>query len=191
MIYDSWTWKKDLRKCIAQLKWLKKLKYCHALDSFFNRVYHCFDREVLYSAIIARKLIESDKLSDAADSFQFDVVVHRPRRNVDKLHRWIEDGDYEWDSTAKESVLGKNICNSIIHSYVYCLFLDEKTNIGGFFVSSDFDRNKLLYQVNLNSWIDFLEYIADDDVVSTTFRFNKGKMEYVSRRKVRGSDHRL
>lgn len=191
MIYDSRTWKKDLRKCIAQLKWLKKLKYYHALDSFFNRVYHCFDREVLYSAIIARKLIESDKLSDAADSFQFDVVVHRPRRNVDKLHRWIEDGDYEWDSTAKESVLGKNICNSIIHSYVYCLFLDEKTNIGGFFVSSDFDRNKLLYQVNLNSWIDFLEYIVDDDVAATTFHFNKGKKEYVSRRKVKGSDHKL
>ena len=86
--------------------------------------------------------------------------------------------------------MGKNICNSIIHSYVYCLFLDEKTNIGGFFVSSDFDRNKLLYQVNLNSWIDFLEYIVDDDVAATTFHFNKGKKEYVSRRKVKGSDHK-
>ena len=36
MIYDGRTWKKDLRKCIAQLKWLKKLKYYHALDFFFT-----------------------------------------------------------------------------------------------------------------------------------------------------------
>ena len=169
----------------CSLKRFKRLKYLNCLDFFFSKVYHSFDKVILASAVIVRKLIESDKLSNLADNYRFDALVHSPRKNVDKLHRWIEDGDYEWDLSSKQSVLGKNICNSIIHSYVYSLYTNEKAYIDGFFVSSDFDRNKLLYQISLASWIEFLNYIASDDVIEVSLHFDGKKMEYVSKGKSR------
>jgi hypothetical protein len=183
MFYNSFDWKKELSTQARKLKLLKH-KY------WFNSISHKVDRAILLSAIIIRKLIESDKLSNSADEYKLQAYTYAPRRHVDKLHRWVEDGDYEWGEHKKVLIPAKDICNSIIHSYTYSLYFTESRKLVGFFVSSDFDRNKLLYEVDFDSWIKYLEYIANDDVIAIDLHFNEKKDDYISSKKEENFEYR-
>lgn len=180
MIYDSRSWKRQLKRYARKLRLRRRFKIpSPLLNSFRNSI----DKIILYSAVITRKLIESNKLSDSIDQYEFNVFCHKPRRNVDRLHRWVEDGDYEWDPTKKVSVLGKKLCNALIHSYVYSIYFDNNHYLDGFFVSSDYDRNKILYQVNLADWIDYITLVSEDDIIDAEFIFDIKKNDFVSQKK--------
>ncbi len=184
MIYDSRSWKKQLIRYARKLNHKRRFK----IPSFFpssllNRFLDSIDKIILYSAVITRKLIESNKLSDPLDQYKLNVFSHKPRRNVDRLHRWVEDGDYEWDTTKKVSVLGKKLCNALIHSYVYSIYFDSSHYTDGFLVSSDYDRNKILYQVNLADWVDYITLVSEDDIVDIEFFFDEKKNDYATTKK--------
>ena len=55
-----------------------------------------------------------------------------------------------------------------------------------FFVSSDFDRNKMLYRIELKDWIAYMEFVSSDSVVALEMRFDACKKEYVVTKKERG-----
>lgn len=93
LIYESQEWKRELIRQKHFLNLYSKLKWT---ERRFAKHAHKIDLSLLVSAIIIRKLIESDKLSDDADNYKLNVVVYNPRKHIDKLHKWVEDGDYEW-----------------------------------------------------------------------------------------------
>ena len=55
-----------------------------------------------------------------------------------------------------------------------------------FCVSSDFDRNKYLYMVSLNNWLEYMDFIATDYVVEIDTRYDVRKKDYVYTKKTRG-----
>ena len=182
LIYDSQEWKRELIRQKHFLNLYSKLKWT---ERRFAKHAHKIDLSFLVSAIIIRKLIESDKLSDDADNYKLNVVAYTPRRHIDKLHKWVEDGDYEWGDHQNSSVSAKTICNSLIHSYAYCPEFSEQHKLSGFFVASDFDRNKLIYEVTLSSWIAYLDFIASDSVCKLSMHFDEKKSDYTSTLKER------
>lgn len=53
-------------------------------------------------------------------------------------------------------------------------------------MSSDYDRNKVLYKISLSDWIAYIDFIASDDIVHMDSHFDNKKGEYVFTRKMRG-----
>jgi len=184
MVYDSWKWKTELREEKRQLiRYNTKKNF----DKNFEGTYFKIERALLYSAFIIRILIESEKLSNDADIYNLNVSYNIPRKNIDRLHRWLEEDEYDWDNTINKPVVGKNVCNWLIHSYVFKFLFEENGVILGFFVSSDYDRNKVLYSVTLEEWINFIDFIISDDVISVSSHFDKKREDYIIKEKIRGN----
>jgi len=183
LVYDSWEWKRELREKKKEiLRYNTKENFDHHFDSIYFKV----ERALLYSATIIRILIESQKLSDDIDQYKINVSKNEPIKHIDRLHRWLDEDEYNWDNTAHEKVYGKNVCNWLIHSYVFRFQFDDNGVVSGFFVSSDYDRNKALYTISLADWINFVDSVITDDVVELVATFDDKRSDYIYRIKKRG-----
>ncbi len=183
MIYNSQKWKRELLRNKKRLCILRKIKWT---ERVFGIYAHKIDLTLLTSAIIVRKLLESDKLSDEADNYSITVTTYVPHRHIDRLHNWVEDGDYEWGDRTIEKVSARTICNSLIHSYAYCPKFSDQYKLMGFLVTSDFDRNKFIYDVELDTWIEYITFIASDSICEQSVFFNEKNCDYKSTIKKRG-----
>ncbi len=183
MINESYPWKHDLRR-------LRKLiiRY-NTQDAYIknsDKAYTIVEKGVFYSAFIIRKLIEcKGKLSDEADQYIFRVRGIKPLKQIDALHRWPDGDTHEWEKEQKLTISGKDICNWLIHSYVFFTVENDKP-FDFFCVSSDYDRNRYLYMVSMNDWLDYMDFIATDYVVAINSHYDGSKKDYVYTKKERG-----
>lgn len=172
MIYNSEDWKKELKKINKRLKTSKYRK-------FFT-----IEKDIFISAFIVRKLIESDKMTDRIDNYMLDTVAYKPIKEINRIHCYIEEKEYNWKEKTKIRLEAKKICNFLIHSYVFNLvFAERERKVEKFLVSSDYDRNKYLYEVNLKEWIKFLEEVINDDIIELHRHYEKNKKDYISTKK--------
>lgn len=183
MIYESYPWKKDLLR-------QKNLLMIHNaplnLKKNYDDAYTVVEKAIFYSAFIIRKLIDSgSKLSDEANNYTLTVYGIEPLKPVNQLCRCPEEDTHNWNNEKKISISGKVICNSLIHSYLFFMTFNESSCFESFCVSSDFDRNKMLYRITLDEWLKFIDYIATDDVVRITSHYNNKIRDYVYTRKER------
>lgn len=184
MIFESYPWKQDLRR-------RKNLLLRYNTTARFNenedRTYTVIEKAIFYSAFIIRKLIDcGGKLSDEAENYSMRVFAVRPLKQVDNFHRWPEEESHDWNNEIEVTVAGKNVCNWLIHSFMFYLVFNEDGVVDGFGVTSDFDKNKILYRIPLDVWLNYIDYIATDDIVSLTSHYDEKKGEYVYTRKMRG-----
>ena len=61
--------------------------------------------------------------------------------------------------------------------------------INSFFISSDYDRNKVLYCVELKDWLSYMEFVGKDYVKSASMESSDKEVDYIYTRKERGSLH--
>ena len=184
MIFESYPWKLDLRR---RKNLLLKYNKADLFETNEESTYTIIEKAIFYSAFIARKLIDcGGKLSDEAENYSMKVYSVQPIKRVDNMHRWPEEDSHDWDNEQETTVVGKNVCNWLIHSYMFYLVFNEDGVVDSFSVTSDFDRNKILYRIPLKAWIDYIEYIATDDIVSLSSHYDPKKEEYVYTRKMRG-----
>ena len=103
MIYDSWLWKNELQNQKNKIsRNNKKNKLTNPSDSNLFKI----ERALLFSATVARVLIESQKLSDDVDRYKILISVNKPIKNIDRLHRWLDENEYNWDNTTQKEVYG-------------------------------------------------------------------------------------
>ena len=185
MIYESYPWKQDLLRRKQLI-----LKYNRAdflSEDQDNRAYTVIEKAIFYSAFIIRKLIDcKTKVSDDVDTYKFTLTGIRPRKNIDLMHRLPDEENYDWDHITAYTKSGEAICNWLIHSFVFCLGFDEDGKIDSFYVSSDYDRNKLLYRIELKDWITYMEFIGRDYVVAMNMHIDECKKDFVVTKKKRG-----
>lgn len=169
------------------MRQLIKFNINAAFEKNFELSFHKVESAILYSAFIIRKLIESEKLSDDADNYSLVVKAYLPKRRIDRLHHWSDEDEYDWDKYASDFILGKYICNQLIHSYVLQLRLLDNDAASGFLVSSDYNRNNRLIEVSIVDWINYIDMIIKDDVVDVQIYFDKKKDDYITSHKKRGN----
>ena len=66
------------------------------------------------------------------------------------------------------------------------LLFKEDDAVIGFFVSSDYDRNKGLLEVSIEDWMQYMDLIISDDVVEREMCFDEAKDDYRIIKKERG-----
>ena len=166
------------------------IKYNRAklLSKDNNKAYTIIEMAVFYSAFIIRKLIDcKTKVSDDVDTYKFTLKGVLPRKNVDLMHRWPDEGTHDWTHEMTYTKSGTDICNWLIHSFVFSLSLDEHGIIDGFYVSSDYDRNKVLFRVELKDWLAYMDFVSNDNIVTLDMHVDERKNDYVTTEKERGS----
>ena len=184
MVFESYPWKQDL---LRRKRLITKYNSAEHFSKNDEATYTVIEKGIFYSAFIIRKLIDCvSKMSDEAVNYTLKVWELKPLRNIDLMHRWPEESSYDWENERIITVHGKNVCNWLIHSYVFFLIHGEDGRVEGFSVSSDFDRNKSLYRISLEDWLKYMDYIATDSIAAMETHFSEEKKEYVITRKERG-----
>lgn len=184
MIHESYPWKQDL---LRRKRLILKYNCANLLSE--DSAYTVIEKAVFYSAFIIRKLIDCRvKVSDGVDAYKFTLKGFRPRKNVDVIHRWPDENSHDWEhETTACTKSGKEVCNWLIHSCIFFFGFDENEKIDSFFVSSDRDRNKMLYRIELKDWIAYMEFVGSDSIVELEIHFDRGKKECIVAKKERGN----
>lgn len=181
MIYESYPWKCDLSKRCETLK-----KYTHKpikTDDDYTKV----EKAIIYSAFIIRKLIDChSKTSDEVDKYVLNVESIPSVEKMDIANNWIKESTHNWNRATSETISAKNMCNQLIHSFVFSIDENEDGTLHGFFVSSDYDRNKKLFSVNISEWINLIDFVVTDDIVEMRIKYDPAKNERVLIKKQRG-----
>ena len=142
--------------------------------------------QLLYSAFIIRKLIDCIfKVSDEVDNYTLKVCAVKPLKPIELLDRWPDENSHDWENEQQQTVLGKNVCNWLIHSYVFYFSYDENGVINNFYVASDYDRNKILYRIGMNAWLEYMYFVETDCITSAECIYNPAKSKYVLKFKKR------
>jgi len=183
MIYESYPWKQDLKR---RKNLILKYNSEEMFEDDNSSAYTIIEKAIFYSAFIIRKLIDcKGKVSDDVDSAVVNIYAIQPMKQVDMLNRWPEEDSHDWQNERKKIVLGKNVCNWLIHSYMFFLSFNDDGIIDSFYVTSDFDRNKVLYRIPLEEWIKYMELVISDYVVELDSHYDENKKDYVYIRKER------
>lgn len=183
MVYESYPWKQEL---LRQKKLIIKYNTHQEWLKSNDRAYTMVEKGIFYSAFIIRKLVDCNgKMSDAADNYTFKVQEIRPLKEINSIRRWTDSDTHEWEKEETLMVLGRDICNWLIHSYIFFTVENDKP-FSCFCVSSDFDRNKYLYMVSLNDWLEYMDFIATDYVIKMDTHYDVHKKDYVYTKKTRG-----
>ena len=184
MIYESYPWKQDLQR---RKNLILKNNVAENFEINDDGTYTIIEKAIFYSAFIIRKLIDcNSKLSDEADSYSLTVFAIAPLKQVDSMHRWPEEDSHDWGSEKKITILGKSLCNSLIHSFLFFISFNDGGVVDSFCVSSDYDKNKVLYKVPLTEWVKYINFIVNDDIVRLDSHYSHKHADYIYTRKERG-----
>lgn len=176
MIHESYPWKLDLRR---RLRLIEKHNVSGLLERDDDSAYTVLEKSVFYSAFIIRKLLECVKLSDEAERYSFQAIGIKPVKHIDRMHHWPDEKSHDWGNEIFLSVKGKDLCNWLIHSYVFFFIHEVDGSISEFCISSDYDRNKILYKIALGDWISYMKYISSDDITEISMHYDRTKQDYV------------
>jgi hypothetical protein len=184
LIFESYPWKQDLQR---RRSLIIKHNTKERFDSNFDATYTILEKCVFYSAFIIRKLIDcGSKLSDEADKYAITVKAIKPIKHISYMNRWPEEDSHDWENEKAVILTGKSLCNSLIHSYIFFFEFAENGSAVCFCVSSDFDKNKILYKVMLADWLNYMTFIATDNIVSLSTKYDEKEKGYIIVKKVRG-----
>ena len=187
MIYESFPWKQDL---LQRKRLILKYNHSELLSEENDRAYTVIEKAIFYSAFIIRKLIDcKGKVSDEVDAYKFRIKGIRPIKEINLLNRWPDEDNYDWKHETVYTKSGTELCNCLIHSYCFFFAYNEVMEINSFFISSDYDRNKVLYCVELKDWLSYMEFVGKDYVKSASMESDDKEVDYVYTRKERGSLH--
>lgn len=171
MILDDY-WKLELKKSIDALRfWRKVAGLLHT--EFFD---HQVNRQILYSAMIVRKIIEDEKwakndLKDSTLPMPPFAILHSNIKVIeypytgDKdfvgVRPWLDN--YDVDGSRSSKLMLEHACNSIIHSYVWDLVrYEKKKDIAGFLCASDRYKSSCMYLVLLDDWLEKMQFCLDN-----------------------------
>lgn len=134
MVYESWPWKQELNRHIRDFRRYNN-KWWFRINGDWT--YTKIEKSIFYSAFVVRKLIDCTcKVSDDVDKYTFNLKAYKPIKGIDLMHRSPDNGRYDFEHTESISVQGKQICNWLIHSYVFFVGQNKDGIVTDIYVSS-------------------------------------------------------
>ena len=183
MIRESYPWKQDL---LRRKRLIEEYNSFERFEQNGEEAYTIIEKSIFYSAFIIRKLMDCKvKISKDVDDYTLNVSLRRPLKKIDITHRWLDENSHDWENETLTSVKGRDICNWLIHSYVFSIVGNELLPCSCFCVSSDTNRNDGLYTVSIDDWVKYMDFVGTDDVVELEFRYDSKLKENICIRKVR------
>ncbi|NED58717.1 hypothetical protein G3I24_48510 [Micromonospora aurantiaca] len=183
MISDSFPWREELLRVAGRLEKRK------AQRRWTERTMFLVERDIMISAYAIRKLKEANKISDRLRDERIRVQRHDLIDRVPDVqngHRFWQFYDFERATDVELKMT--DLCNQIIHSWIWGVAAEDEGGLAGIYVSSDRERRKCVYLVEVDTLIELFRSIGHEDIVEIRMRRDqKGEMQYVG---VVGTDTR-
>ena len=165
MILESSNWKEPL------LDTAKRFRE-YAFSKIDEEVYVKIEKDIFIGFYSIRKLIDTDtKVTDNLKIIMHDLYWYKHMgdevnwRNNHKLNKL-----YDLDVLHKDSRDLWFISSRIVHSFIFNLCINEKGNFDGILFTSDNDKNKKLYQMNINQIIEIFELVGNNNVTELIWK---------------------
>lgn len=167
MIDDSWVWKEKLVRDRGGLK--RRLRAAAEDEDALEKALVSLESFVFLTGYILRKLAEARKLSDQLERSVMRVTAY-PRTHssypLDFMNAHRIDRAYDFNSGRQKTLAFRDICNVLVHSFVFMATTDEDGRTAtGFLVNSDRLKNVELYFVDLDDFFSLVSQVASDDIV--------------------------
>ena len=163
MIFDSRPWKKELHKLSQRL-------YKVSLHSKMSeaKAVSC-EKTIFISAYIIRKLSEASKLSYELKSISCPIKKYSNVKHVDLLNWHNISRTFDLSHPIQSTLNIKSLCNYLIHSFVFVFAYDENDFLCGFYFTSDWEKNKELYFMDIKDFIKMVQIVANDEKMQARY----------------------
>jgi hypothetical protein len=173
MIFDSYTWKRELKKELKQFKKFTNTTNIQVAPPESGIFFLKIEKFFFVTAYIIRKLNESNKLSDELVNTRISVTKY-PRTNkgelLDFMNNHHTERFFDFKKKQKSSIPCLVVCNYLIHSFIFDPIFDDKDwKVVGIQVTSDRSKSEALYYISLGEYLGFLEEVINDQIVKIYF----------------------
>ena len=158
MIWESSFWKNELEKIAAAIT-----RRCHHQRRWPEVALAKLEREVMIGSFIVRKLMDSNKITTVLSNSDVEIShypfngEHAPDHfNWHNIERF-----YDVESRSDSKLPLREVCNQLIHSFVFLPVLDETSrHLAGILCSSDRRRYAYLYEIEAKKLVDVFHSVA-------------------------------
>ncbi|WEK62094.1 MAG: hypothetical protein P0Y60_04880 [Candidatus Microbacterium colombiense] len=159
MIGDSGPWREELQKSSARLRrWSTQQRWTH-------RTYFLAERDIMMGAYAIRRLMDSGKTSSLLGARRYPVVQFPLTGRVPMtLDRFTPEDFYDLEKPTRGEINVARLCNQVIHSFVFQIFLAEDETTAVMFVS-DRDRARRLHSISFEVISELFSYVAREDLL--------------------------
>lgn len=170
---ESCYWKDDLLAHAWRLQPTKKP------PRYSEKAQVIFEKEVIISFFMVRKLFESHKVSSVSKNYKA-MVTQYPisGKKVTSLNFWDVDELYDLENGKAVRKSITFICNQFIHGGATYAYRNEDRNWGGILVCSDYERQDFLYRVPLEEIIAIFRIVGKDYPSQMSYEFSASKGDY-------------
>jgi hypothetical protein len=174
MIWESAYWKNDLIRLNKKItSRLKQVKWTDASNA------NC-EKELMIAGFISRKLFDSKKISAELENYELQIVKFKSNgKRIHLLERLSPELYFDLDNPIKATIKFRTLCNQVIHSYIFILLRNEDRNFTHFWVASDFDKFKFMYQIDVKSYSSVLLEIGMYWPKHESYEFDSIKNDYI------------
>ncbi|WP_395373716.1 hypothetical protein [Marinicella sp. W31] len=156
MIWDSRPWKKPL---LDNATWLRSIRLKETTrESTYVRI----EKEIMISFYSIRKLFDTVKISDSTINQTYSIVWFKNINPVRYFNWHNVDNNFNLHEEHFETRDIRFICNRFIHSYIFLPVQDNNSKLDGFFVSTDHDKDKKLYFIELKVVLKIFRLVGRD-----------------------------
>lgn len=172
MIWESHYWKADLLRVARRLE--NRRSQRRWPEASFAKV----EQQIMLAAYSIRKLIEAKKVSDETRDHALTLrafpatgklVTHMNWHRLDEL--------YELSKPTREQLPLRDLCNQIIHSFVFHSEVAED-GLVAFLVASDRQRHSSLFEVPIAAFIKILCSVGNDYPTEVRMLWNAKRQDY-------------
>jgi len=131
----------------------------------------------MFAAFISRKLFDSGKISQKLQNQALSVIKYPS--NGEKIHalrRLSPERFFHLEGPTKGTIVFRNLCNQIIHSYIFMLIMEN--GLKYFWVASDYNKFKFMYQIDVKEYAQILMKIGKYWPTETRYEFDEKKHDY-------------
>ena len=157
MIWESEDWKKPLLQMAKRLAFLKKA------EDLTEKQLAQIERDIFIGFDSVRKLLESiTKLTDATKALQIQVSWYPNLSPVTWRNNHRLEILYDFGKPHQETRDLRFICGRIIHSFIFAPYVGDEGGLDGIMFTSDIDRNKRLYAMEIDDVITVFKCVGND-----------------------------
>ena len=163
MSYSSFFWKKQLKRDVSYI--LKKMdvdlgeiKDEEKLDQIFSTI----EIKLFTIAYSLRKLIDTNKVSTKLSNTQIKILAYpKNSSKITIMNNHRLDEHYDFSGKIIKKLYIRDICNQIIHSYIFQLgvYGDKLFYI---FFNSDYKKNKYLSKLKIKDLLKIVIKFTDN-----------------------------
>lgn len=173
MAFESYFWRKSLNRDISYLE--KKLRLSHKeIEKNIDKHFSTLEIKIMEISYAVRKLADTYKIPDGLLDEKIKMNFYPRSTNQKRAFVDIEK-EYNLKKTLGAELKIREVCNQIIHSYIFQSTGNSRRAFTHILFVSDRDQDEGLYSLDLKSFLKKVSKIVNTQVTKISAEYDKKK----------------